>query len=64
MGQRGEMNVGQLTREKYGSDTVLVGFMTYHGTVTAASDWGGLAERKRDAARMGACRACEAAAFT
>jgi erythromycin esterase-like protein len=47
MGQRGELNVGQLTREKYGSDAVLVGFTTHHGTVTAASDWGGLAERKR-----------------
>jgi erythromycin esterase-like protein len=26
---------------------VLVGFSTYHGTVTAASVWGGPAERKR-----------------
>src|SRR5205085_8363231 len=26
---------------------VLVGFSTYAGTVTAASDWGGSAERKR-----------------
>jgi erythromycin esterase-like protein/predicted phosphoribosyltransferase len=47
MGQRGEVNVGQLTREKYGSDAVLVGFTTDHGTVTAASDWGKSAERKR-----------------
>jgi erythromycin esterase-like protein len=47
MGQRGEFNIGQLTREKYGDDAVLVGFTTHHGTVTAASDWGGLAERKR-----------------
>jgi erythromycin esterase-like protein/predicted phosphoribosyltransferase len=47
MGQRGELNVGQLTREKYGSEAVLVGFTTHHGTVTAASDWGGRAERKR-----------------
>jgi erythromycin esterase-like protein len=47
MGQRGELNVGQLAREKYGSDAVLVGFTTYHGTVTAASDWGEPAERKR-----------------
>jgi erythromycin esterase-like protein/predicted phosphoribosyltransferase len=47
MGQRGELNVGQLAREKHGSDAVLVGFSTYCGTVTAASDWGGLAERKR-----------------
>jgi erythromycin esterase-like protein len=47
MGQRGELNVGQLTREKYGSEAVLVGFTTDHGTVTAASDWGKSAERKR-----------------
>jgi erythromycin esterase-like protein len=47
MGQRGELNVGQLVREKYGPAAVLVGFTTHHGTVTAASDWGGVAERKR-----------------
>jgi len=47
MGQRGELNVGQLTRERYGSEAALVGFTTHHGTVTAASDWGKPAERKR-----------------
>jgi len=47
MGHRGELNVGQLVRERHGSDAVLVGFSTYHGTVTAASDWGSPAERKR-----------------
>jgi erythromycin esterase-like protein/adenine/guanine phosphoribosyltransferase-like PRPP-binding protein len=47
MGRRGELNVGQLTREKYVGDAVLVGFTTHHGTVTAASDWGKSAERKR-----------------
>jgi erythromycin esterase-like protein len=46
MGQRGELNVGQLMREKYASEAVLVGFTTHHGTVTAASDWGKSAERK------------------
>jgi len=40
MGQRGELNVGQLVREKYADDAMLVGFTTHHGTVTAASDWG------------------------
>ena len=39
--------MSQLTREKYGSDVVLIDFTTYHGTVTAASDWGKPAERKR-----------------
>ena len=45
--ERGELNVGQLVRERYGRDAVLVGFTTHHGTVTAASDWDGPAERKR-----------------
>jgi erythromycin esterase-like protein/adenine/guanine phosphoribosyltransferase-like PRPP-binding protein len=47
LGQRGELNVGQLVRQKYGHDAVLIGFTTDHGTVTAASDWDGVAERKR-----------------
>src|SRR5258705_13138190 len=47
MGQRGELNIGQLARERYNRDAVLVGFTTNHGTVTAASDWDGPAERKR-----------------
>jgi erythromycin esterase-like protein len=47
MGRDGEWNVGQLVRERYGDDSVLVGFSTYSGTVTAASDWDAPAERKR-----------------
>jgi erythromycin esterase-like protein len=47
LGQRGELNVGQLMREQHGTQAVLVGFTTYTGTVTAASEWGGPAERKR-----------------
>lgn len=39
MGRGGEINVGQLVRERYGSDACLVGFTTYAGTVTAAHDW-------------------------
>jgi erythromycin esterase-like protein len=46
MGQAGELNVGQLVRERYGTDTRLVGFTTYRGTVTAASSWGAEAECK------------------
>ncbi|HEV2131500.1 MAG TPA: erythromycin esterase family protein [Longimicrobiaceae bacterium] len=46
MGDSGEWNVGQLAREAYGEDAVLVGFTTHHGTVTAASDWDTPAERK------------------
>ncbi len=47
MSQRGELNVGQLTRQRSGEDAVLIGMTTYGGTVTAASDWGGPSERKR-----------------
>ncbi len=44
--RRGELNVGQLIRERYGRAAILVGFTTYTGTVTAASDWNADAERK------------------
>jgi erythromycin esterase-like protein len=44
--RRGELNVGQLVRERYGTESRLMGFTTYDGTVTAASDWDGPAERK------------------
>jgi erythromycin esterase-like protein len=47
MGERGELNVGQLVRERHGSKAVLVGFSTYSGSVTAASNWDAPAERKR-----------------
>jgi len=47
MGARGEWNVGQLVRQQYGRDSVLVGLTTYDGTVTAASNWDAPAERKR-----------------
>jgi erythromycin esterase-like protein len=47
MAAHGELNLGQLARERYGTDTVSIGFSTYTGTVTAASDWGGSAECKR-----------------
>jgi erythromycin esterase-like protein len=46
MGTGGELNVGQLVRQRYGREAVLVGFLTYDGTVTAASNWDEPAERK------------------
>ncbi len=46
MSHYGEVNVGQLVRERFGNEAVLIGFSTHHGTVTAASDWGAPAERK------------------
>lgn len=47
MGAEGEWNLGQLVREAHGRESVLIGFSTHSGTVTAASDWGAPAERKR-----------------
>ena len=47
MGDIGEWNVGQLARDRWGDEALLVGFSTHHGTVTAASEWDGVAERKR-----------------
>ena len=47
MGARGNLNLGQLVRERHGRDATLIGFTTSRGTVTAASDWGSPAERKR-----------------
>jgi erythromycin esterase-like protein len=47
MTDRGEINVGQLVRERYKNEAVLIGFTTYCGTVTAATDWDGPAECKR-----------------
>ncbi|MFI5457162.1 MAG: erythromycin esterase family protein [Isosphaerales bacterium] len=46
MGARGEWNLGQLVRQRCARDAVLVGFTTYEGTVTAASNWDAPAERK------------------
>jgi erythromycin esterase-like protein len=43
----GELNLGQLARQRHGKDTFIVGLTTYTGTVTAASDWDGPAMTKR-----------------
>ncbi len=42
----GQLTLGQLVRERYRDGCRLIGFSTYTGTVTAASEWGGVAERK------------------
>lgn len=47
MGERGEWNLGQLLRERYGPAVFSVGMSTYSGTVTAASQWDESAQRKR-----------------
>jgi erythromycin esterase-like protein len=40
MGEGGELNIGQLARQRYGAAALLAGFFTYTGTVYAATDWG------------------------
>jgi erythromycin esterase-like protein len=46
-GEQGEWNVGQLMRQRADGRAVLVGFTTYTGTVLAAREWGGRAERRQ-----------------
>ena len=44
---RGELNIGQLCRDRFESQAALIGFGTHTGTVAAASDWGSEMEIKR-----------------
>jgi protein-L-isoaspartate(D-aspartate) O-methyltransferase len=44
MAARGEHNIGRLCRAAYRDRAYLVGFGTDHGTVAAASEWGGPVE--------------------
>jgi erythromycin esterase-like protein len=39
MGEEGELNVGQILRERFGPRALLVGFTTHDGTVTASHQW-------------------------
>ncbi|NPC68987.1 erythromycin esterase family protein [Corallococcus sp. AB004] len=57
MGEAGEVNLGQLTRQRHPRVTRLIGFSTYRGTVTAATNWSGTAERKQ--VRHGLAGSCE-----
>ncbi|MEE4146524.1 MAG: protein-L-isoaspartate(D-aspartate) O-methyltransferase [Halieaceae bacterium] len=47
MSARGEFNIGQLVRQAYGDAAYSIGFGTDHGTVAAASEWGGPMETKQ-----------------
>ncbi|HEX8820181.1 MAG TPA: erythromycin esterase family protein [Archangium sp.] len=51
MGDQGELNLGQLMRERHGKETFNLGFTTYSGTVIAAREWDepGLKRRVRPA---------------
>jgi len=44
MGVQGELNVGQLARERFGGEVQSIGFTTHTGTVTAAPTWDAPAE--------------------
>jgi protein-L-isoaspartate(D-aspartate) O-methyltransferase len=44
---RGELNMGQLAKEKFGEQARNIGFGTHGGTVAAADDWDGPMEVKR-----------------
>ena len=44
---RGEHNIGQLAKDRFGDEARLIGFGTDHGTVAAASDWDAPMEIKR-----------------
>lgn len=37
--KRGELNIGQLCRERFAGEAVLIGFGTHAGTVAAATNW-------------------------
>ena len=41
IGRQGEWTLGELARKAYGLDACLIGFTTYDGRVTAASEWNG-----------------------
>lgn len=43
---RGELNVGQLMRDRFAGQVYSVGFSTYGGTVAAASEWDGPVRHK------------------
>lgn len=47
MHELGELNVGQLVRERFGPAATLVGFTSFDGTVTAATSWDGPAQCMR-----------------
>jgi erythromycin esterase-like protein len=46
MAAGGELNLGQLARERFEQDVWLIGFTTHTGSVTAARNWNDPAERR------------------
>lgn len=68
-GEHGELNLGQLVRQRTGTArSVLLGFTTHAGTVTAAADWDSPAQRRtlrpaRDDSHEGLFHTLELPAF-
>jgi erythromycin esterase-like protein len=52
MGSSGELNLGQLARERLGDRAFLIGFTTHTGTVAAAREWDEPSERRHVTASM------------
>src|SRR5262245_55789093 len=46
MGRRGELNLGQLARQRHRDWVFLIGFTTHTGTVSAAREWDKPAEAR------------------
>jgi erythromycin esterase-like protein len=46
MGMGGEQNVGEFVRERHAQESCLIGFTTYTGTVSCASEWDEPVQRK------------------
>ncbi|WED44459.1 erythromycin esterase family protein [Legionella cardiaca] len=47
MSEQGEINLGQLVREQHDRNSYSIGFSTYEGFVTAASEWDDPPKRKK-----------------
>jgi erythromycin esterase-like protein len=47
MGERGEWNLGQLLRQRLGTEVFSLGMSTHHGWVTAAHEWDAPVHRKQ-----------------
>jgi erythromycin esterase-like protein len=47
LGDQGELNLGQLLRQRHGKAVYSVGFTTYTGMVIAAKEWDGAGQRRR-----------------
>ena len=46
LGVSKELNIGQLVKERFGDDSLLIGQLTYDGAVTCADDWDGPRQSK------------------